>query len=119
MVDTMVNKLTKRELFNQILEMYDLTDEHVAFIEHELELLNKKTGSGKMTANQMANEKLKGDIVEFMEDGVTRSIAEIMAGVDTLSELTNQKVSALLKQLVDAGAIVRTTEKRKAYFTKM
>lgn len=116
----MTKKLTKKELFNQILNAYDLTDEHVAFIEHELELLEKKVSnkSGKMTATQVANEKLKGDIVEFMEDGATRSIADIMAGVETLAGLSNQKVSALMKQLVDAGAVNKTTEKRKAYFTK-
>ena len=116
----MTKKLTKKDLFNQILTSYDLTEEHVAFIEHELELLEKKGSnkSGKMTATQVANEKLKGDIVEFMEDGATHSIADIMAGVETLNGLTNQKVSALMKQLTDAGAVIRTTEKRKAYFTK-
>jgi hypothetical protein len=30
--------------------------------------------------------------------------------------MTNQRVSALLRQMVDAGTIVRTEEKRKAYF---
>lgn len=115
----MTKKLTKKEMFNQILAV--LTDaDHIAFIEHELELLDRKAGtkSGKMTAAQVANEKLKGDIIEFMEDGVTRSIADIMAGVDTLAGATNQKVSALMKQLVDAGAVIRTEEKRKAFFTK-
>ena len=113
----MTKKLTKKELFNRVLAT--LTDaELIAFIEHEIELLDRKAGSGKMTAAQVANEKLKGDIIEFMEDGVTRSIADIMAGVDTLAGATNQKVSALMKQLVDAGAVIRTEEKRKAFFTK-
>ena len=109
--------LTKKDLFNRVLAT--LTDaELIAFIEHEIELLDRKAGSGKMTATQVANEKLKGDIIEFMEDGATRSIADIMAGVETLNGLTNQKVSALMKQLVDAGAMIRTEEKRKSFFTK-
>lgn len=114
-----MKKITKKEMFNEILAV--LTDaDHIAFIEHEIELLEKKAGakSGKPTAVQVANEKLKGDIIEFMEDGVTRSIADIAAGVDTLAGLSNQKVSALMKQLVDAGAVIRTEEKRKAFFTK-
>ena len=114
-----MKKMTKKEMFNEILTV--LTDaNHIAFIEHEIELLDKKAGakSGKQTANQVANEKLKGDIVEFLEDGVARSIADITNGVATLAGASNQKVSALMKQLVEAGAVVRTEEKRKAFFTK-
>ena len=114
-----MKKMTKKEMFNEILTV--LTDANqIEFIKHEIELLDKKAGakSGKPTANQVANEKLKGDIVEFLEDGVARSIADITNGVATLAGASNQKVSALMKQLVEAGAVVRTEEKRKAFFTK-
>lgn len=114
-----MKKITKKEMFNEILAV--LTDANqIAFIEHEIELLEKKAGakSGRPTATQVANEKLKGDIVEFLEDGVARTIADITNGVDTLNGASNQKVSALMRQLVEAGAVIRTEEKRKAYFTK-
>ena len=37
------------------------------------------------------------------------------ADVD-LAELTPQKISALLKKLVDAGRVVKSYEKKKAYY---
>ena len=114
-----MTKMTKREMFAQILS--HLTDEaEIAFVEHEIELLAKKAGakSGKPTATQVANEGVKAAIVEFMEAEVAYTIAEITAGVPELAEASNQKVSALMKQLVDAGMVVKAYEKRKAFFTK-
>ena len=42
-------KLTKREKFNMVLEMVKDNAELKEFIEHELELLEKKSGSSKET----------------------------------------------------------------------
>ena len=114
-----MTKMTKREMFAQILS--HLTDEaEIAFVEHEIELLAKKAGakSGKATANQVANERLKDEIIDFMENGATVTITDITNGVEALNGASNQKVSALMKQLVDAGMVVKSFEKRKAFFTK-
>lgn len=114
-----MKKMTKKEMFNQILT--HLTDAaEIEFVKHEIEMLEKKAGSksGKLTATQVANEGVKAAIVEAMEAGATYTIADLMAGVPALAEASNQKVSALMKQLVDAGVVVKSYEKRKAYFTK-
>ena len=114
-----MTKMTKREMFAQILS--HLTDEaEIAFVEHEIELLVKKAGakSGKATATQVANEAIKADILTFMEGAGALTIAEITVGVEALADASNQKVSALMKQLVDAGMVVKSFEKRKAFFTK-
>ena len=34
-----------------------------------------------------------------------------------LEEISNQKMSAILKQLVDSGVVAKSYEKRKAYFS--
>lgn len=114
-----MTKMTKKEMFTKILTHLTEADE-IAFVEHELELLAKKAGSksGKPTATQAANEEVKAAIVEAMETGVTYTIADLMANVPALAEASNQKVSALMKQLVEAGRVVKSYEKRKAYFTK-
>lgn len=114
-----MKKMTKREMFNQILTHLTDADE-IAFIEHQIELLDKKGSakSGKPTATQVANEAVKVAIVDFMEDGASYSINDFIAGVPELAEASNQKVSALMKQLVDAGIVVKFHEKRKAFFTK-
>lgn len=111
-------KMTKREMFEQIKANHPLTTEEVAFINHELELLAKKNSAEKKpTAVQVANEGIKGDIVAGMEQGKQYTITDLMKSIPACAELSNQRVSALVRQLVTDGVVVRTEEKRKAYFS--
>ena len=114
----MTKKMTKKEMFMQIKSK--LTDQNeIAFIEHEIELLNSKnSGSRKPTATQQENEKFKIEIVEFLDANHEGkfTISEIQQSSSTLKELSNQRISAILKQLVDAKQITKVYEKRKAYF---
>lgn len=75
------------------------------------------TENRKPTKAQVANEALKAQVLELV-DTTPRTVTEIMALSDEISALSNQKVSALLNALVDAGAVVKTTEKRKSYFAR-
>ena len=114
----MMKKMTKKEMFMQIKT--HLTDENeIAFIEHEIELLNaKNSGSRKPTATQQENEKIKMVIVDYMKTDAQRlfTISELSTEINELKELTNQRISAILKQLVDSQQIKKVYEKRKAYF---
>ena len=96
------------------------TDELVEKIQNELSLLAKKnSGKKKPTATQVANEGLKTSILDGMEDNRVYTIGEIIKEVPACAELSTSKVSALMRQLIDSGAIVRTEDKRKAYFSKV
>ena len=91
----------------------------VDFINHELELLAKKNSADKKpTAQQVANEGIKSAILDGMEDNRLYTITEIQKSVPACAELSNQKVSALVRQLKDDGLIVKTEDKRKSYFSK-
>ena len=115
-----MKKMTKRDYFTAILEKYPLTADEKAFVEHELELLAKKNSTDrKPTAQQTANEGIKTAILDGMESGKAYTITEIIKSVPECADLTNQRVSALMRQMVDSGAVVRTEDKRKAYFTKV
>ena len=116
----MSKKLTQKE----IVEMM-LADENVVanatykeYLEGRLDALNKKSASSKKpTATQLANEGIKADILEHLTDeGVT--ITHMQKHIECCADLTNQKISALLKQLVDAGSVVKYTEGRTTYFKK-
>ena len=113
-------KPTKAQMFKQILDTYPLTPAEQDFIKHEMELLAKKNSAEKKpTAQQVANDGIKSAIVEGMEPAKAYTITDIIKSVPACAELTNQRVSALMRQLVDAGEVVRTEDKRKAYFTKV
>ena len=111
-------KMTQRDFYNEILAQYDLTEAHREFIEGRLSALDKKSGSAKKpTATQIANEGLKVAIVEGMVEGVKYSITDLIKSIPALENLTNQKVSALVRQLIAEKAVVRTEEKGKALFS--
>ena len=113
------NRMTKREYFTQIMENYNLTEDERNFIKHELELLAKKNSAEKKpTAVQVANEGLKKAILDFMVEGQKYTITDLMKSVPELADLSNQRVSALVRQLRDSELVIRTEEKRKAYFHK-
>jgi hypothetical protein len=88
----------------------------MAFIDHEVELLNKKNSAEKKpTANQIANESVKKAIVEGMEPNRMYTITEIIKEIPACSEMTNQRVSAIIRQMIGTD-VERIEEKRKAYF---
>jgi DNA-binding HxlR family transcriptional regulator len=115
-----VKKMTKREMFEMIKANHNLSADEIAFIDHELELLAKKNSAEKKpTAVQVANEGIKADILDGMEIGKKYTITDLMKEIPACAELSNQRVSALVRQLVTDGAVERTEEKRKAYFHKV
>lgn len=116
----LMKKMTKKEMFNQILT--HLTDvEEIAFINHEIELLERKHNGGDKapTKTQVENEKLKCAILECMEIGVRYTITDLMTLVPELAGKTNQKVNSLITQMKNDGKVERIYEKRVAYFAKV
>ena len=117
-------KLTKRDYFKMLAEVVaesgkENQAELQAFINHEVELLDKKSASRgtATTAKQKENEDLKEYILGVLTE-VNRAvtITELQAEDVKLGELTNQRISAMLKQLKDEGKVVRAELKKKAYF---
>ena len=92
--------------------------ELIAKIDNELALLAKKNSAEKKpTAQQTANVGIMTAIVEGMEPNRLYTVTEIIKSIPECADLTNQRVSALLRQLVDGGKVKRTEDKRKAYFS--
>ena len=93
-------------------EVYDKLDALKASI------AKKNSAERKPTATQKANEGYKIAILDFMEVGKKYTITDLMKEVVELADLSNQRVSALVRQLKEEGLVERTEEKRKAYFSK-
>lgn len=112
----MTTKMTKRDHFNRILSYAHEEDKE--FIQHEIELLNKKNSAErKPTAKQIANEGIKTAIGEWMEQGSLYASADVTKGCPACEGLTAQRVSALLTQMVASGVLTRTEDKRKSFYS--
>lgn len=101
--------MTKREKFEIIANIAEVKDnaELSEFIAHEIELLNKKASSksSKPTKRQAENEVIKGRIAEVLTDE-GQTVTEILAQLGD-ENLTNQRVSALLRQMTVHKEVVK------------
>jgi hypothetical protein len=113
----MAKKMTIVEQYEAIIGKVEgvLSKEEIDFLKDRAELHAKKNASRKPTKAQNENEGIKTAILDFMVEGQAYTITEIQKGVGLE---TNQKTSALVRQLKEAGLVVRNEVKGKAYFTK-
>ena len=111
-------KMTKAQMFAQIKANHNLSADEIAFIDHEMELLAKKNSAEKKpTAQQVANGNIAEAIVAHLSAEPNRlfTITEIIKEVPACADLTNQRVSAIVRGLIGTS-VERVEEKRKAFF---
>ena len=119
----MKDKMTKKDWFETIRAFLEESDfepkeEALNFLSHEIELLNKKSSSGKKTKNQKENEEIKKLILVALElFGKPVTVTTMIKENSEMNKLSPQKLSALLRQLVESEEVVRTVEKRVPYFS--
>ena len=115
----MTNKMTYVKALEIAMKAVEDNKEVTEKLKALKESISKKNSAErKPTATQKANEEYKKAILSFMEVGKKYTISELMKEVVELADLSNQRVSALVRQLKDSGLVERTEEKRKAYFSK-
>ena len=110
----------KEMLNGNSVENFSVADA-LAFLDERIAITEKKNASGngerKPTKTQLENEGVKATILSALgEVSVPTTIADLQKSSAELAEFSNQKISALLTQLVKGGAVVRTEVKGKAHF---
>ena len=113
----MEKKMTKKEMFALIANLNATNSAIVEFCNHEIELLDNKKSKGNAKANEKVTKEV--EIVYSALVSVNKAVtaSELIAETD-LSALENesgvvstQKVSAMLKKLVDSGRVEKLTDK--------
>lgn len=116
-------KMTKAQKFALIAAIPEVANNPMLaeFIAHEQELLTKKNSAEKKpTAQQEANATIKANIKATMVADPNRlwTVSELLKTVPDLPDtMTNQRMSALVRQMVESGEVKRTEDKRKALFS--
>lgn len=110
--------MTKREMFAHIASVNASDAEIVDFCNHQIELLDARKGSKSPTKTQRENEGIMDQIaIDLTKFDKPVTVTELIAGGEGLEGLTNQKVSALLRKMIEAGRVVKTIEGKKAFFS--
>lgn len=110
-------KITKIEVLREMAqnEVIKANPNFANYVAHEIELLEKKSAKRKSTKTQTENVGIKTEILKALDGSTGRTVSQIMPLVGD-GAYTNQKISSLLRQLVESGEVVRYSEKRVAYF---
>ena len=124
----MEKKITYAQALNTVL-----TNENIVLasdVREKLEALLasvwKKSGEKKDTAQQVESAEMVERIYQEMEADRTYSIAELLKELPVVADfnakhendMSVQRMANLLKTLVDGGKVIKTTEKRRVYYTK-
>ena len=112
----MANKKTKKDLFLEVREVVAGNEELVAFVDHELELLNKKTSTKSTKVNEEQVALMEKIVNALNEIGRSVTISELQKENAEMAEYSNQKLSAMLKKLVDNKQVTKIVDKKKSYF---
>lgn len=122
----MEKRLTKKDYFEIIKGVCADRTDIVDFCNHEIELLSRKNSKSGATKTQKENEIVANMLVEELAKvGKPITITDLMNTSEIVkgytlengNNLTNQKISAIFKQLVESNRIVKVTDKKKSYFS--
>ena len=120
---------TRKEMFTSVsdfLAQHDADESLIDFINHQIELLDNKKENKKQSQEQEKNAAYTEHIYEQMAFERKYAIADLMKELPVVSEynaeheteLSSQKMASLIKPLVDSGRVVKTTEKRRVFYTQ-
>jgi len=116
----MEKRITKKDNYSALLSIVTELgrEDLINFVNHEIELLDNRASRNTLTKTQKENlelvEKIYTALVEIARPATIADLQELNSEI---GDLSNQKVSALLKKLVDSERVVKVTEKGKAYFS--
>ena len=112
-----MEKITNVKALSYILTSCELPEEVKATVEAMKASYEKKaTAERKPTPTQTENANFKSEILAFLADGNKYTVSDLMKGIPSIADLSNQRVSAIVRQLVVSGEVTRVEENRKAYF---
>lgn len=130
----MEKKITKREVINELLkeDLIQDTPMYKNYLEHELELLDRKNASSKGSKsseeNKTIGKMLLEEMAKFENTGKTQyTITELMKSSDIIQNyvcengkvLSNSKITAIFKSMLesDSSPIVNVKNKKNSFYS--
>lgn len=111
--------LTRLHLAGQTFYYYPMIGSKPPMKDLEEVKRPRTTNAENMTEVQKSNERIKDIIYSYMsqlDEGTLVTIVDLQQSCPELENLSNQRVSALVRQLLSEGLVERIESERKAYF---
>lgn len=130
----MEKKITKREVINKLLkeDLIQRTPMYKNYLEHELELLDRKNASSKGSKSSEENKTIASMLLEEMAKleatgKAQYTITELMKSSQAIQDyvcengkvLSNSKITAIFKIMLalDNAPIVNIKDKKNSYYS--
>ena len=116
-------KMTHKDYFTALLDMPEVMNYPgmTEFIEGRIAALEKKASAPKKEIEaDKAKDGIKASVLTFLQDNCDKqyTITQLMKEVPGLpADISNQKLTALVRQLLLAELVDKVVEKRVSYFT--
>lgn len=118
-----MKKITKKDYFNALKDFIDTCDfmneeiskeEMMTFLTKEIETLDKKSADAKARAekNKAAGDELRNKIFDILVEEDFMTTPEIQKALED-EDLSSQKITARLTQLVNMGTVEKEEVKRE------
>ncbi len=118
----MNKKMTIADKFNALLEKYPFTEDERAFIKDRIDKATRKTdGEKKPTAKQVQNAAVADEVYAFMAQTpdtayTVSELLKVCPAFTAIEDCSASYANAIVKKLKDAGRVIRTVDKGRAYF---
>ena len=121
MEELKVKKLTQKEMFAELIKIAEENErpDLVEFCNGRIAQIEKKASASGQSKTQKENEKIKIVIVEELTRLARAvTISELLKESEELGQYSNQKLSAILKQMVENDkTVTKIIDKKKSLFT--
>lgn len=110
---------TQKEQFAKMIAIFEEIGNHddlVQFCKERIEKLEKKAVSAN-SKKSAEDEKFFDLIADVLADGKAKRANDILKVLaEDIDNLTIQKVTAMLKKMVDCGRVIKTVDKKVSTF---
>ena len=116
----MEKKMTQKEMFNEIIKFAQAGNRQdiVEFCRNRIAVLDKKSENRTPTKTQKENAELAKIILEVLKGSNPMTVTEMQSKNEVLGSLSNQKVSAILRNMVKEGTVTKDTSTKKTLFSE-
>ena len=111
-VDLVSGEFSDTEITEALVKLSDMADK----------LAEKRSTPSKADKEKFAEHKAIADEImlvlsteETVTDGMT--VSEMQKASEMLAEYSNQKISAILRKMIENKTVVKTIDKKKSYFS--
>ena len=117
-------KFSQKVMFTAIVDVLNgatpeievTNEELIEFLEGRITQLEKKASNKKAKENP-ENDSIKVAILDTLAElGEPSTVSALQKADDTLAGYSNQKVTAMLRKLIDEGKVIKDKDKKSTVF---